>query len=155
MTRNAAGALVDGVPHRGTPPGTPPSAGPAAPGTTGAAAAGYPSTYYFRSETVQRRGEWLLMLATLEDGIRTILEGAKRGVPAKCIADDVAWLASDDRLGPFSFLNLCDFLGIDPDYLRSRVLRDHMRRSPPAPRPASLPAATTTRLRSVRPDRQH
>ena len=154
MTRNGAGALVDGVPHRGTPSGNPPS-GPAAPGTTGAAAAGYPSTYYFRSETVQRRGEWLLMLATLEDGIRTILEGAKRGVPAKCIADDVAWLASDDRLGPFSFLNPCDFLGIDPDYLRSRVLRDHMRRSPPAPRPALPPAATTTRLRSVRPDRQH
>ena len=154
MTRNGAGALVDGVPHRGTPSGNPPS-GPAAPGTTGAAAAGHPSTYYFRSEAVQRQGERLLMLATLEDGIRTILEGAKRGVPAKCVADDVAWLASDDRLGPFSFLNLCDFLGIAPDYLRSRVLRDHMRRSSP-PRPASPTAASTTgRLRSVRPDRQH
>jgi cysteine desulfurase/selenocysteine lyase len=39
-------ALVDGVPRSGRPSGLPPS-GPVRPGTTGAAVAGHPSTYYF------------------------------------------------------------------------------------------------------------
>ena len=68
------------------------------------------------------RGERLLMLATLEDGIRTILDARNRHVPRKRLREDLDWLTSDDPRPPFSFLSLCDFLGIDPHYLRARVL---------------------------------
>jgi len=95
-----------------------------------------------------RRGERLLMLATLEDGIRTILQAADGRTDAKRVADDVAWLTSDDRLPPFSFLNLCDFLGIEPDYLRARVLSAYMRRVLPTRRVSSRPALAA---RAVQP----
>jgi hypothetical protein len=73
-------------------------------------------------EQTYPRGERLLMLATLEDGIRTILDARNRHVPRKRLREDLDWLTSDDPRPPFSFLSLCDFLGIDPHYLRARVL---------------------------------
>jgi len=77
-------------------------------------------------------GERLLMLATLEDGIRTILDAKDRRVPWRRLRDDLDWLTSDDPRPPFGFLSLCDFLGIDPHYLRARVLaacpREHRER---------------------------
>jgi len=67
-------------------------------------------------------GERLLMLATLEDGIRTILDARTRRVPRRNLRDDLDWLTSDDPRPVFGFLNLCDALGIDPHFLRARVL---------------------------------
>ena len=76
------------------------------------------------------RGERRLMLATLEDAIRTILDAEHRHATRKQLREDLAWLSSDDPRPPFGFLSLCDFLGIDPDYLRARVLaacpREHL-----------------------------
>lgn len=80
-------------------------------------------------------GERLLMLATLEDGIRTILDARNRRVPRRNVRDDLDWLTSDDPRPAFGFLNLCDVLGIDPHFLRARVLaacspREHRERTP-------------------------
>jgi hypothetical protein len=79
------------------------------------------------------RGERLLMLATLEDGVRTILDAKYRRVRPKQLREDLDWLTSDDPRPPFGFLSLCDFLGIDPHYLRARVLaacpREHWQRA--------------------------
>ena len=76
------------------------------------------------------RGERRLMLATLEDGISTILDAEHHRTTRKQRLQDLAWLTSDDPRPPFGFLSLCDFLGIDPDYLRARVLaacpREHL-----------------------------
>jgi hypothetical protein len=67
-------------------------------------------------------GERLLMLATLEDGIRTILAATGRSVPRKRLEAELDWLTSDDPRPVFGFVSLCDFLGIDAAYLRARVL---------------------------------
>lgn len=74
-----------------------------------------------------QRGERLLMLATLEDGIRTILCAPDGRNSRKQVNEDIEWLTSDDRCEPFSFLNLCESLDIDPDYVRARVLGIHAR----------------------------
>ena len=74
-------------------------------------------------DRVHATGERRLMLATLEDAVRTILNRSGRHMARdRKLQDDLAWLMSDDALRPFGFLSLCDSLGIDPDYLRSRVL---------------------------------
>ena len=67
-------------------------------------------------------GERKLMLATLEDGIRTLL-GLRHGMTAaEWRREDYDWLVSRDRTDPFAFENICDVLGIDASYLRGRVL---------------------------------
>ncbi len=55
--------------------------------------------------------------------------------PEKCRQtareDALAWFASDDRLWPFSFLNICDVLDLDAHWLRARLaqkLGDDVRR---------------------------
>ena len=67
-------------------------------------------------------GERKLMLAALEDGIRTLL-GLRHGVAAaEWWREDYDWLMSADRSAPFSFENICEVLNIDASYLRGRVL---------------------------------
>jgi hypothetical protein len=65
------------------------------------------------------------MLATLEDGIRTILSARHRHVPRRRLKADVDWLTDDDSRHAFGFISLCDFLGIDAQYLWARVLAAH------------------------------
>ena len=65
-----------------------------------------------------RTGERRLLLATLEDAIRTLL-GSRH---PKHQTEDLAWLMSEDRTDPFTYLRICDALGIHPEWLRSRVL---------------------------------
>jgi len=74
-------------------------------------------------------GERRLMLATLEDGIRTIIAGAQRPGSRKRVQEDLDWLTNDDPRPAFSFYYLCDVLGIDADYLRARVLAARARES--------------------------
>jgi len=74
-------------------------------------------------------GERRLMLATLEDGIRTIIVGAHRPGSRKRVQEDLDWLTNDDPRPAFSFHYLCDVLGIDADYLRARVLAARARES--------------------------
>ena len=67
-------------------------------------------------------GERKLMLAALEDALRTLL-GLRHGTTvAEWRRKDYDWLTSRDRSEPFAFENICDVLGIDASYLRGRVL---------------------------------
>lgn len=69
-----------------------------------------------------RQGEFsgtkALMLAVLEDGIRSYLGNAR-------IAADEAdlWVHSERRRSPFSFVVVCETLNLNPDAVR-RVLRE-------------------------------
>ena len=85
----------------------------------------YDETAALRLEEALSRGERRLMLATLEDGIRTILDARHRCVPPRRLKADLDWLTDDDPRHAFAFISLCDFLGIDPQYLRARVLAAH------------------------------
>jgi hypothetical protein len=71
-------------------------------------------------ELVERR----LMLAALDDAIRTIL-GANPAFDGRPIhrRREIAWLRSRNLRHPFTYERICMRLGIDPDRLRGRVLR--------------------------------
>ena len=66
-----------------------------------------------------------LMLAVLEDALGTFQEGLLSPVPAKRVeAFKVeAWVASDDVDWPFAFVNVCNAVGVTPQYVRACLLR--------------------------------
>ena len=87
-----------------------------------------------RYEAVYRRaepagGERRLLLAVLEDGIRTFLKnaGARHGRALNLRSEALAWLTNADRSDVFAFENICEALGIDPRRLRHRVLTESAR----------------------------
>jgi hypothetical protein len=90
---------------------------------------GFDGEVCVRYEAVYRRaepacGERRLLLAVLEDGIRTFLKHARathgRGLNLR--REAFTWLTTDDRSDVFAFENICEALGIDADRLRQRVL---------------------------------
>lgn len=68
-------------------------------------------------------GERRLMLAVLEDAIRTLLLAKRTAVPRKRLLRELAWLQSTSQAEPFAFESICDVLGIDPGYLRGRLVQ--------------------------------
>ena len=67
-------------------------------------------------------GERRLMLAVLEDAIRTLLLAKRSRIPRKRAMSELAWLESTDVSEPFAFESICDVLGIDSSYLRNRLM---------------------------------
>jgi hypothetical protein len=67
-------------------------------------------------------GERRLLLATLQDALRTLLGSRYGSRHPKCQREDLDWLLSDDQSDPFTYARICDALGIDAEWLRSRVL---------------------------------
>ena len=47
---------------------------------------------------------------------------ARRGAGYSLYADARKWIASNDRLWPYSFLNLCDVLNLAADAIRAELL---------------------------------
>jgi hypothetical protein len=62
-----------------------------------------------------------LMAAVLEDAVRTVLRPA-RTATARRVREELRWFASTDRRNPFAFERVCEALGIDPSYLRRRLV---------------------------------
>ena len=69
-------------------------------------------------------GPRALMLAVLEDALQCIERGRRRRRfhARRLAAEAEAWVRSDRRDWLFSFLNVCDVLGFDPDAIRQRLL---------------------------------
>ena len=94
--------------------------------------------------------EKALMLAILEDAIRCFQEYFRttRARPRMLSRQAERWIRTRDWNWPFSFNNVCDALGIDPDCMRDALLRmkyEHLmgeQRGPRAtqttPRPARI-----------------
>src|SRR5438876_945095 len=90
---------------------------------------GFDGEVCVRYEAVYRRaepacGERRLLLAVLEDGIRTFLKNARatHGRAFNLRREALTWLTTDDRSDVFAFGNICEALGIDASRLRQRVL---------------------------------
>jgi hypothetical protein len=91
---------------------------------------GFDGEVCVRYESVYRRaepacGERRLLLAVLEDGIRTFLKYARatHGRPLNLQREAYVWLSSHEQSSdPFAFENICEALGIDAERLRQRVL---------------------------------
>ena len=87
------------------------------------------------SRTRSLAPEQELMLAVLCDAIECIFKYCDEPVPirAKLYQDAQEWLFAQDDREPFSFLNVCDGLNLDPGYVRRGVLarmRDKAIRQP-------------------------
>jgi hypothetical protein len=66
-----------------------------------------------------------LALAMLEDAVVCFQKYLKSTCEKEhyLFTETEEWVLSDDRDWVFSFLNLCDFLGLDPEFLRKGLLR--------------------------------
>jgi len=90
---------------------------------------GFDGEVCVRYEAVYRRaepacGERRLLLAVLEDGIRTFLKNARatHGRAFNLRREALTWLTQHDSRDVFAFGNICEALGIDAERLRQRVL---------------------------------
>jgi hypothetical protein len=94
-----------------------------------------PSQYFdrFRRRN-QLGGERRLMLAVLEDAVDMYRKHCgTSGRNRQLFLDAEEWIDDEDRTWVFSFLNLCDVLDLDGDYLR-RGLHALKARAAGAPR---------------------
>lgn len=66
-----------------------------------------------------------LLLAVLEEGIRTLLRNARATQvrPRRLRRDALRWMLNPAQANVFGFGAICDALGIDPGRLRRQVLR--------------------------------
>jgi hypothetical protein len=66
-----------------------------------------------------------LLMAVLEDAVRCFQAnvGAASGKGRRLFNETELWMRSETADGPFSYVNVCETLGIDPAYLR-RALMD-------------------------------
>ena len=69
-------------------------------------------------------GERKLLFAVLEDAIRCYLKNRDRGQTAHNdpeFLEAAEWLSSDEESSPFTFIMVCEALGINPDRLRTGI----------------------------------
>lgn len=71
-----------------------------------------------QSGNARLTGTKALMLAVLEDGIRSYLRGS--GLAAR---DADFWINSPRRQSPFSFVVVCEILGLNPGAVRQTLRR--------------------------------
>ena len=76
------------------------------------------------------KGEHWLMFRVLEDAINCYLRGRNSGITkrASLAREAYGWIAAEDYAWPFSFVNICHTLDVDPEYLRRGILQTHIKR---------------------------
>jgi hypothetical protein len=69
---------------------------------------------------VPQEAEYRLILAVLQDAVECFQKHLfSRDHKARQLFEDAeAWIVSDDRDWPFSFVNICEILNVQPEYLR-------------------------------------
>ena len=95
--------------------------------------------------------EYLLAAAILEDAIECFQKHceARESKTRRLYEDAEEWISSDDRQWPFSYVNICELLGLQPDCLRAG-LRAWQENRKQARTRASDPSATSQGGRSRR-----
>jgi hypothetical protein len=70
-------------------------------------------------------GEKRLMIAVLKDAVECLekYRGARGGVAQCEYQSAIEWVEDTDTEWLFSFTNICDLLGFDPEYLREVLLK--------------------------------
>ena len=85
-----------------------------------------PSQFFagFRNDA-SLRPEKRLMLAVLEESVadfqKQVVATTREG--RRIFRETEAWFASDDRDWPFTFANICDALGLEPEWIRRGLRR--------------------------------
>ena len=98
-------------------------------GSSRGAAIGTDGEVVVRYEAVYRRveaaaGERRLLLAVLEDGIRTLLKyaHATNGRARTLRREALTWIRTNTHDDVFAFESICEALGVDAGRLRGRIL---------------------------------
>jgi len=71
-----------------------------------------------------------LAAAVFASGLVTIRNHAHDPARRKEVAEDIAWVFSDDTSWPYSFLRLCELFRLDPGYVR-RIVRTWIQEASP------------------------
>jgi hypothetical protein len=79
-----------------------------------------------RLRKLPSEGERKLLFAVLEDAIRSYLRHRDRAEARRNeeFVEAAEWLSCDEECGPFSYVSVCEALGIDADGLRAGI-SDH------------------------------
>ncbi len=89
------------------------------------------STEYFDSlkRTLLMESEKRLMLAVLQDAVECYQKYllARRGKDKNLFSEAEAWILEQDNRSAFSFDNVCDSLGLAPNYVRAGLLQNKNR----------------------------
>jgi hypothetical protein len=91
-----------------------------------------PSQYFAAMrKRVPQEAEYRLVVAVLEDAIDCFQKHCDaRDTKTRQLFEDAAqWVSSEDRTWPFSFLNICDVLNLDPAYVREGLEQHRERRA--------------------------
>lgn len=91
-----------------------------------------PGQYYSPKELYAARGEVTLRYAVLEDALECFHKQfvADTREARRLAREAEAWFFTDDPHWPFSFVNICTALELDPETTRRRLR--HWRQHPPA-----------------------
>jgi hypothetical protein len=107
------------------------------------------ASQYF--DRIRRRkaltGEQLLMCAILEDAVDAYLQHAAATRPdlQERFAEAERWVESEDRSWLYAFETICDYLGLEVDYLRSGLRRWKAKARGEVATPAQVEAPTPRR----------
>ncbi len=84
-----------------------------------------PSQFFPEGGDGPAPGERRLMRAVLKDALAVLFkyEATEDRRGQRLLAEAQHWLESDDADWPFSFVNVCDALGLEPSCVRERVAR--------------------------------
>src|SRR5574341_1330374 len=85
-----------------------------------------PSQFYGKGGlSRQLEGEKRLMIAILKDAVECLekYRGSRSGAGRGLYENALEWVRDKGTGWLFSFTNICDLLGFDPDYLRSVLLK--------------------------------
>lgn len=85
-----------------------------------------PSQFYGNGAlSRQLEGEKRLMIAILKDAVECLekYRGARSGAGKISYQSAIEWVEDTDTEWLYSFTNICELLGFDPNYLREQLLR--------------------------------
>jgi hypothetical protein len=73
----------------------------------------------------QLEGEKRLMIAILKDAVECLekYRGARTSTGRSHYENAIEWVKDTDTEWLFSFTNICDLLGFDPDYMREVLMK--------------------------------
>jgi hypothetical protein len=85
-----------------------------------------PSQFYGTGGLSRKlEGDKRLMIAILKDAVECLdkYRGSRNSAGRSHYENAVEWVQDNGTDWLFSFTNICDLLGFDPDYLRSQLLK--------------------------------
>jgi hypothetical protein len=100
-------------------------------------------------EALPQDGERRLMLAVLMDAMRTLTKppcATPQLQKHRAWMQERAWMLADDPSQPFSFVSICDALGLEAGYVRRRALHRVGEARRPARRYAAKAGESWARL---------